>query len=240
MISETAVSSWFLGYLAFMATLVAAVLVRYLPKTALLPVLGGFAAWLAYAGGLGYLGVIGDQSLGVPGPALLVVPVFTFVALFVARSPTAKHAALSIPLWILLGAQTFRVGVELFLHRLWLDGMAPRMLTYAGANFDMIVGLSAPIAAWAYWRGRIGERAALAWNIAGLAMLANVALRATLTAPGPLNFVHGEIPNTAIGTFPFTYIPGFFAPLALVLHVLAIRALRARLRPRNLAAPQAA
>ena len=101
-----------------------------------------------------------------------------FVALFLARSPAAKQAALRVPLWILLGAQTFRIGVELFLHRLWLDGMAPRMLTYAGANFDMIVGLSAPIVAWVYWRGRIGERAALAWNIAGLAMLANVALRA--------------------------------------------------------------
>ena len=189
---------------------------------------------------LGYRGAIAGGLLGVPGPALLVVPLIAFVALFLARSPEAKQVALSIPLWLLLGAQTFRIGVELFLHRLWLDGMAPRMLTYEGANFDMIVGLSAPIVVWAYWRGRIGERAALAWNIVGLAMLANVALRALLTAPGPLNFLHAEIPNTAIGTFPFTYIPGFFAPLALVLHVLAIRALRARLRPRNLAAPQAA
>ena len=223
-----------------MATFVTALLVRYLPKAALLPTLAGFAAWLAYAGMLGYRGAVAGGLLGVPGPALLVVPLIAFVALFLARSPAAKQVALSIPLWLLLGAQTFRVGVELFLHRLWLDGMAPRMLTYEGANFDMIVGLSAPIVAWAYWRGRIGERAALAWNIVGLAMLANVALRATLTAPGPLNFVHGEIPNTAIGTFPFTYIPGFFAPLALVLHVLAIRALREKAPARNLAAPQAA
>jgi len=27
-----------------------------------------------------------------------------------------------------------------------------------------------------------------------------------------------------IGTFPFMFIPGFFVPLAVVLHVLAIRA----------------
>ena len=240
MIIDTAISAWFLGYLAFMAAFVMALLMRYLPKTVSLPAVAGLALWLTYAGVLGYLGIVASAPHGLTGPALLVVPVVAFVALFLARSPAAKQVALAVPLSILLGAQTFRVGVELFLHELWLDGMAPRMLTYAGANFDMAVGLSAPIVAWAYWRGRIGERAALAWNIVGLALLANIALRALLTAPGPLNFVHAEIPNIAIGTFPFTYIPGFFAPLALVLHVLAIRALRDRLRPRNLSVTQAA
>ena len=240
MISETAISAWFLGYLVFMVAFVMALLVRYLAKTASLPALAGLALWLTYAGVLGYLGIVASPPHGLPGPALLVAPVVAFVALFLARSPAAKRVALAVPLSILLGAQTFRVGVELFLHQLWLDGMAPRMLTYAGANFDMAVGLSAPIVAWGYWRGHIGERAALAWNVVGLALLANIALRALLTAPGPLNLVHAEIPNIAIGTFPFTYIPGFFAPLALVLHVLAIRALRDRLRYRDLSVPQAA
>jgi len=29
-----------------------------------------------------------------------------------------------------------------------------------------------------------------------------------------------------IGTFPFMFIPGFFVPLAVVLHTLAIRAIK--------------
>jgi len=33
-----------------------------------------------------------------------------------------------------------------------------------------------------------------------------------------------------LGTFPFLLIPGFFVPLAVVLHVLAIRAISSRLR----------
>ena len=45
------------------------------------------------------------------------------------------------------------------------------------------------------------------------------------TAPGPLNFIHAEVPNRMIGTYPFMFIPGFFVPLAVVLHVLAIRAI---------------
>jgi hypothetical protein len=57
--------------------------------------------------------------------------------------------------------------------------------------------------------------------------LLNVATRAVLTAPGPLNFIHAEVPNLAMGTFPFSYIPWFMAPLAMMLHVLAFRALRA-------------
>jgi hypothetical protein len=34
-----------------------------------------------------------------------------------------------------------------------------------------------------------------------------------------------------MGTFPFSYIPGFMAPLAMMLHVLALRALRAASAP---------
>lgn len=230
------IDALFVGYLAFVVVCIALLLSRYLPTKALLLSLGILAAWLVYGGVLGYAGIVGDASLRPPGPAFLLVPVFLFVALFLARSSAGEQLALSIPLWIILAAQAFRVGVELFLHQLWLAGMAPRMITYAGGNWDIVIGLSAPIIAYLYAQQRMGDRLVLAWNILGLATLANVALRALLTAPGVLNFVKAEIPNTAIGTFPFTYIPGLLAPLALVLHVMAIRALRAKLRFQRLAA----
>ena len=66
-------------------------------------------------------------------------------------------------------------------------------------------------------------RLALTWNVLGLLALANVVIRAVLTAPGPFNLIHAEVPNLMFGTFPFMFIPGFFVPLAIVLHVLAIR-----------------
>ena len=34
-----------------------------------------------------------------------------------------------------------------------------------------------------------------------------------------------------IGTFPFMFIPGFFVPLAVVLHVLAIRSITSHASP---------
>jgi hypothetical protein len=100
------------------------------------------------------------------------------------------------------------------------------MLTFAGANVDIYIGLSAPLIAWLSTRGRWGLKLACVWNILGLLALLNVVTRAVLTAPGPLNLIHTEVPDRMIGTFPFLLIPGFFVPLAVVLHVLAIRSMR--------------
>lgn len=220
----------FLMYLALVVTVVAVVIVRNLPTRYARAVLAGLGLWLAYGGILGYCGVVGDRTLFPPGPAFLVLPVFLFVALVVTRTDAALRVALGIPLSLLLGLQVFRVGVEVVLHQLCLQGLAPRMLTYDGGNLDILVGLSAPVVAWLYVRGHLGDRAIFGWNVLGLMTLANVASRALLTAPGSLNLFPSEVPNLAIGTFPFTYIPGFMAPLALILHALSMRALLTRLR----------
>ncbi len=71
---------------------------------------------------------------------------------------------------------------------------------------------------------------ALGWNVLGLLALTNVVTRAVLTTPGPLNLIHTEIPNRMMGTFPFLFIPAFFVPLAIVLHLLAIQSISSRLR----------
>lgn len=220
----------FVLFLGTMVVVVLGVAARYLPRRTAATVAVGLALWLTYAGTLGYLGMVANPDLRPPGPALLLIPVVLFIAFYLARTNGALRIATSIPLEWLMGLQAFRVIVELFLHQLWQNGLAPRMLTYEGANFDIAIGLSAPLVAWLYARGSVREWVALAWNILGLAMLANVAVRALLTAPGPLQLITSNVPNLAIGTFPFTYIPGFMAPLALVLHVLSIRALRARSR----------
>jgi hypothetical protein len=145
------------------------------------------------------------------------------------RSSLGARIARAFPLWLLLGFQAFRVGVELLLHRLWIDGLVPRLMTYEGGNVDILVGLSAPFIAWIVIRGRSGLPLAMIWNYLGLAALANIVVRSALTAPGPLHVIHAEVPNLAIGMFPFTYVAGFLAPLAVTLHVLAIRALKAKL-----------
>jgi hypothetical protein len=96
-------------------------------------------------------------------------------------------------------------------------------MTYEGGNVDIFIGLSAPVVVWMWARGLIGRRLAIVWNVLGLLALINIFARSALTSPGPLNLIHAEVPNLAIGMFPYTFIAAFFAPLAVLLHVLSIR-----------------
>jgi hypothetical protein len=222
-------STLFLGFVAVMTTFVIALIDRYINRRAALRVLAGLVVWFLYASLMGHLGIISNSELRPPGIAFIVGPVFLFLIFFIVRPSASAQGVLVFPLWLILGTQCFRVGVELFLHQLWIEGLIPRMMTFAGANIDIYIGLSAPLIAWLSTRGRWGLKLAYAWNILGLLALLNVVTRAVLTAPGPINLIHAEVPDRMISTVPFLLIPGFFVPLAVVLHVLAIRSIRVSL-----------
>lgn len=221
------ISSLFLGFVLLMAAVVAALCARYLGGRTAAGVMIALAGWLLYVGTLGYLGAVANTAMRPPGAALILVPVAAFLAVLVFRTATDTGVRwpLAFPAWVLIGTQVFRVGVELFIHQLWIDGLVPKTLTFAGANVDIYVGATAPLAAWIATRGAWSRRLALIWNGLGILALANVVVRALLTAPGPLHLIHAEVPNRMIGTFPFVFIPGFFVPLAAALHVLAVRRL---------------
>jgi hypothetical protein len=215
----------FIIFLAVMMAAVVALIARYVNGRTAVRVLAGLCVWFIYAGLLGYLGVLKKTSMRPPGIAFLFVPVLLFIVafVFIVRFAAGARLAIAIPLWIVIGVQCFRIGVELFLHQLWIGGLLPKMLTFAGANVDIYIGASAPLIAWLSTRGRSGMKIALAWNVLGLLSLANVVIRAVLTTPGRFNLIHAEVPNRMIGTFPFLFIPGFFVPLAVALHLLALR-----------------
>ena len=215
----------FMAYLIVVAGAAAIVAKTKLTPRASLVTIAVLVAWLAFAGWLGAAGIVGQYDQLPPGMAYLVIPVvFTLLVLTL----TAPGALLTprIPLWLLLGFQVFRVGVELELHHLWSLGLAPRLLTLEGGNVELVVALSAPVAAWLVSRGPVGRRLAWFWNLAGILSLGNVVIRAVLSAPGSLHLIHAEVPDMAILTYPFTFIPGFMAPLAMALHILAFRAFR--------------
>jgi hypothetical protein len=220
----------FLGFTAFLIAAIAAASFRYLDRSTARMLLVGLLVWLTYVGSLSYLGVIRNPALRPPGIAYVLLPVIAFVLLGVVRSGLALRVAAAVPLWLLMGFQCYRIGVELLLHRLWTDGLVPQMLTYRGANFDILIGLSAPVIAWLSVRGKADPVVAFVWNILGLVALANIATRSFLTSPGPMHLLHTEVANLAFGHFPYTFIPGFFAPFAIILHVLALRALRVQVR----------
>jgi hypothetical protein len=219
----------FLVFVALVAITVVALIARYLNRKTAMRLATGLSLWFVFSGLMGYSGLLRNTTLRPPGAAFLLIPVVILLLLFMLKSRPDTGIAQAFPLWLLLGMQVFRIGVELFLHQLWLNGIVPKMLTFKGANIDIFVGASAPLAAWLSTQGRVGLRFALGWSVFGLIALANVVVRAVLTSPGPLHIIHTEIPNRMIGMFPFLWIPGFFVPLAIALHWLGIQGILARL-----------
>jgi hypothetical protein len=211
-----------------LTVVIAAVLWRHLPRSTALAGIAGLAGWLVYAGCLGGFGVLRDTELKPPGIVFLALPLAALILGIFVFGGGGRLLARHVPVRILLLLQTFRLGVELTLDMLWREGLVPSLMTFTGGNIEFAIAALAPVAAWAAARGAAGRRVAFAWNMAGLVSLANVVLRGVLTAPGPLHLLSSDVPNRAIGLFPFSYIPGFMVPLALVLHIAAWHALSAR------------
>jgi hypothetical protein len=216
----------FLVFLAITVSFVVALTARYLDRRTAIRVLAGLCVWFLYIGLLTYFRIPQNHTLRPPGMLYIFLPLIVFLVLFIVRS---ARIALAFPLWLLMGAQCFRIVVELFLRQLFIEGLIPKMLTFEGANLDIYIGVSAPLIAWLCTRGRAGLKLSRLWNLLGLSTLSNVMVRAVLSAPGPWNKIHTQVPNLMMGKFPFLLIPGFFVPLAIVLHVLAIRSIRSQL-----------
>ena len=132
----------------------------------------------------------------------------------------------------LVGLQSFRVVVEIILWALATQQRLSPLLTFEGRNVDILVGLSALPVAWLCFVRRVWPPGvALAWNVAGIAILANIVMHALLSAPTPFQALWTEPPTTIITTLPYIWLPGFLVPLALSLHVASLRTLRARPAP---------
>jgi uncharacterized membrane protein len=119
-----------------------------------------------------------------------------------------------------------RVFVEIILLGLYLEKQVPKQMTFAGDNYDIVAGLTAPIAALLFIRKRRVRRVALiTWNVIGLLLLANVVTLAVLSAPTPFQQLNFSRPNVAVGFFPFALLPAFVVPAVLFCHLASLRLL---------------
>jgi hypothetical protein len=107
--------------------------------------------------------------------------------------------------------------------------VAPEIMTFTGRNVDILVGLTAPIVAYACFVRRAWPVwVARWWNWAGVVILLNVVVHAQLSAPTPFRVFDTEPPTTFIGDLPYIWLPAVLVPLAWVLHAASLRQLRSR------------
>jgi len=182
--------------------------------------------WLVIPGVLAARGVLDRWQ--APPPALVLIGVLTVATVVLALSPVGGRLAASVPLAGLVGYQFFRVPVEWTLHRLFVEGVVPVQMTYAGRNFDILSGISAAMVALLLLAGRGGRGLVLAWNLLGLGLLANIVVIAALSAPTPMRHFMNEPANRLPGMFPYVWLPTFLVQAALFGHIVVFRALGRR------------
>lgn len=213
----------FLAFSLAWVTVMAWVLHRFLPRRAATLTMGALSLWLLYAAALAYQGWL-VAAAPPPRLPLLLAPLIAF-AVWLSRGLAPLPFIRAAPLRLLIGLQSFRIGVEIFLDLIWKQGLLPRGMTFHGHNFDILTGVSA-LALALFWNHipRVGM-VAKAWNIAGLVLLAQVAVTGMLSAPGPQQLINRDQPNLAIVTFPYVLVAALFVLSALALHILALRKL---------------
>jgi hypothetical protein len=182
-------------------------------------------AWLGLTAALAASGWLGEFAARPPHFFAVMLPT-ALATLALAASPFGARLAARVGWAGLLGFQVFRLPVEWVLASLASAGVAPPQMTFHGWNFDVLTGVSAPLVAWLASSGRIGARAILAWNVAGLALLVNVVTIAILSTPTPLRVFANEPANTFVTVWPWAWLPTFLVPAALSGHLLAFRKLR--------------
>lgn len=117
-----------------------------------------------------------------------------------------------------------RIPVEIVLYLLYLEKFVPELMTFAGRNFDILAGITAPLVYYfGFIRNTMGRKIILIWNIVCLLLLLNIVVNAILSAPLSFQkFAFGQ-PNIALQYFPMVWLPAVVVPIVLLSHLVAIK-----------------
>lgn len=174
-----------------------------------------FAGWQLLIGVLALWGIF-EEKPGLFPLVLLGTVLLTFLCLKITDQQNVPF---------LLAIHVLRIPVELVLYDLYRQGKVPRLMTFAGWNFDILVGVSAlGLLVYTMVTGRrLSSRFFMVWNIAGTGSLLFIVSLAVLSSPLPVQQLAFEQPNIAVLEFPYCFLPAGVVPVVLISHILLIR-----------------
>jgi hypothetical protein len=187
---------------------------------------GGLTTWLVVQGLVAKSGFYaGDLEILPPRFALAIIPPFSVMIILFLTGKGRKFID-SLPLYQITWLNVIRIPVEIGLFYLAVGKAIPELMTFAGRNFDIIAGITAPfIAYFGIKKGKIGRKGLLIWNVAMLALLINIIVNALLAAPTPVQQFAFETPNYGVLFFPYNWLPAFIVPIVFFGHLVSIRRL---------------
>jgi hypothetical protein len=181
----------------------------------------GTILWSLFLSGVAYSGFLLNVTAIPPRYGIVVIPTIILI-IYGLRPKQMQWVASnrSRPYSILL--HTMRIPVELTLFWLFTYDQVPEILTYEGRNFDIIVGLTAPVVYLLYTKKIFQTKGLLVWNIMGICFLTFILANGILSAELPIQQFAFDQPNVAMKYFPYVLLPGLIVPLAWYTHITEI------------------
>lgn len=182
-------------------------------------------AWALVQAALAFSGFYTVTDTFPPRFALLAGPAVIFIILLFLL-PAGRRWLDGLDLKTITILHIVRIPVELTLYWLFLQKAIPEIMTFAGRNFDIIAGITAPLMYYTGFANNQPRKVILiAWNLLCLGLLFNIVITAVLSAPSSFQQFGFDQPNIAILYFPFVWLPAVVVPLVLLSHLASLRKL---------------
>lgn len=128
-----------------------------------------------------------------------------------------------LPVRTLTIIHVIRIPVELTLSWLAGAGAVPEIMTFHGTNFDILSGITAPVAYYLASKNANTNRYVLiGWNFAALALVLNVVITAILCVPSPIQKLAFDQPNIAVLYSPYIWLPTVVVPIVFFCHFASL------------------
>ena len=189
-----------------------------------------FTLWVAVAWSAAINGVFRTGYSQLPLlPAAIFLPIVIGAPLLLLSRRVGQLLDAMPTTW-LVALQLYRiVGAQWLAY--WLLGQLPGLWALPAGTGDVLTGLFAVPAATALASGTAqGRKAAILWNIFGLADFVVAITLGLITTPGPFQLIVPESPSVGLDGYPNVLTPAFVVPSSILLHALSLRQLRRRSR----------
>jgi len=199
-------------------------------RTTWLAIMVPFTLWSAVAWTAAINGVFRTGASALPLlPLTIFLPVIIGAPLLLLSKRVGQLLDAMPTAW-LVALQLYRVFGSQWLAY-WLRGLLPGLWALPAGTGDVLTGLFAVPAAIALATGTAeGRKAAILWNIFGLADVAVAIILGMIISPGPFQLIIPNGSSIGLSGYPNVLTPAFVVPSSILLHALSLRQLRRRSR----------
>lgn len=166
------------------------------------------------------------ETTSLPPRLMLFVLVPVLAIILLITTPFGKEFIDNLDIEKLTLLHVVRIPVEIVLYLLFIHQTIPELMTFAGRNYDILSGISAPIIYYyGFKKKKLNRTVILVWNFICIGLLFNIVIHAILSAPFPFQQLAFDQPNVAVLYFPYNWLPTCIVPLVLFSHFASVRQL---------------